>query len=204
MTNVIVCCVMPDFIETNYREIERFCEQFSIKFDNANPMMSLLKVLDLTLNKYPEDEFMELSTVCRTRLISLADAIKKKRIGIKVGFDKNIEISGLSEKIYSLLVAKGSLNIKDIKKELDKEDIFYESKNLTKTVFKVRKFLGYSKVNKFKSLRAGIKVLFNDGKGVTKTKDMFSLIKREFGDNVSYSSVSSYLWQLKRDHNLIC
>ena len=190
---------MPNIVETGKSEIRKLCEKFSISYNDDNPIKSLVKVLNLTLNQYDETEFLKLDHDLRRRLISLSSALKARSISLTLLDNDKPRTIGIANAIKRILKEKGNIPFPAIEKILEKEFISFNKSSAMSITSVLRRRLGLKKdiciVNK------RIEELYDEGRGITNPGEMRRIINEEFKD-VSYDEKEAYkaVGRLKRKY----
>lgn len=182
-------------------EIKAFCRKFEIEYKKEDPLESLIKVLDLTLNKYTEKEFKKLSNYAQKRLTGLGAAVQKNGLYIKSSGGK-VRTKGIVKIIRSYF-DRGINTGEAVLKELDREKILYNRGSVLVIVPELRLEYGLPAMKAFskESLKGIVAKEFDQGRGIITVPEMVFKLQ-EMGVRFLPSSVKYLVAELRKQYGL--
>lgn len=167
---------MPARIEITRQEIKLLCDRFKISYNDKYPKVSISKVCNLV---WDDDDWDKLDYRTSKRLDDINNALEAGILFIYVHrksyMTKNIK------KMVEAIIDDGFITNKEIMRELDRQGIVYKIKSVRVVACDVRK--GREDIVKHRSLRAIIRDLMNDGKGIISTNEVKLAVRQMKEEN---------------------
>lgn len=177
------------------KTIKDLCKSVGVEFIFGEEADCLVKVLDRSLNGMTDEEFNSLPYKIQVKLVKLGEAME--RSCLKISGSGKLRSVGVVKAVREL-IRKGVVNVRDVKRELDKMGVVYQANSLSVILCQERKLAGVKSDGYGRGIDKRVRELFDYGKGILTAAEMIAALKKE-GYRCTQGTVREYVARLRRE-----